>query len=331
MAPRKLSDADKQGILDLYRQPGETTSTLAERYGVSNSTISRVLKQRLPEAEYSSLIQQKRSGERSAAGEPVSADTASEDRANAEDTAHAAAVSLPEVDEESNAQSVEIEAPAAEAQKSARPMPKRRSRRRSTLGEDAPDSEQLSLPEAAASEEESRSVTQTGEVPFVSEGTESLDPEEDVAAIAVNWENAAAIEADDYEDDYEDDEDDDDWDEGDEADSQTVSVQRQEQIEIRPFSDAVLPKPCYLVTDRLSELITCPLGEFSELGQIPADEEKARTLPVFNNHRVARRFSRRNQRVIKVPDGMLIGKTQSYLQAKGITRLLVDGQVFALF
>jgi hypothetical protein len=45
---------------------------------------------------------------------------------------------------------------------------------------------------------------------------------------------------------------------------------------------------------------------------------------------VARRFSRNKQRVIKVPDGDLIARTSPYLQAKGITRLLVDGQVFEL-
>ncbi len=92
----------------------------------------------------------------------------------------------------------------------------------------------------------------------------------------------------------------------------------------------MLQKPCYLVVDRLSELITCPLREFAELGLIPADEEQARTLPVFDNHRVARRFSRRNQRIIKVPNGTMLTKTQSYLYAKGITRLLFDGQVYAL-
>ncbi len=62
MAPRKLSDADRQDILNRYRQPEETTVTIADHYGVSTSTISRILKQNLSEAEYDSLIQQKRSG-----------------------------------------------------------------------------------------------------------------------------------------------------------------------------------------------------------------------------------------------------------------------------
>jgi hypothetical protein len=58
--------------------------------------------------------------------------------------------------------------------------------------------------------------------------------------------------------------------------------------------------------------------------------EASQTLPIFDNHRVARRFSRRNQRVIKVPDGQLLTKAQVYLQAKGIKHLLIDGHVYSL-
>lgn len=133
---------------------------------------------------------------------------------------------------------------------------------------------------------------------------------------------------DDDEDDDEDDEDDDDDD-----DEDLVALPKpklQSAMAIMPLTEAVLPKPSYLVVDMRSELITRPLSEFADLGQIPTSEEKAKTLPVFDNHRVARRFSRNKQRVIKVPDGSLITRTSPYLTAKGITRLLVDGQVFDL-
>ena len=62
MSPRKLSDSDKKEILNLYRHSAETTSTLAVRYGVSSSTISRFLKGNLSHSEYEELIQQKRLG-----------------------------------------------------------------------------------------------------------------------------------------------------------------------------------------------------------------------------------------------------------------------------
>ncbi|NJN05003.1 MAG: transposase [Leptolyngbyaceae cyanobacterium RM1_1_2] len=101
-------------------------------------------------------------------------------------------------------------------------------------------------------------------------------------------------------------------------------------IEIIPLTQANLPKTCYLVVDRIADLITRPLKEFSELGQIPASGVEERTLPVFDNHRVARRFSQGNQRVVKVPDGNIFQKTSRCLQAKGITHLLIDGQMYSL-
>ena len=96
------------------------------------------------------------------------------------------------------------------------------------------------------------------------------------------------------------------------------------------LTEAVLPKTCYLVVDKFTELVTRPLIAFGELGQIPVEESQEKTLPVFDNHRVAHRFSARNQRVLKVPDGRMLQKTTVYLQAKGITRLLIDGQVYKL-
>ena len=60
MAPRKLSDSDKSELIDLYKQPGQTTTTLAEQFGVSNSTVSRLLKSTIPPEEYRELISQKR-------------------------------------------------------------------------------------------------------------------------------------------------------------------------------------------------------------------------------------------------------------------------------
>jgi hypothetical protein len=66
------------------------------------------------------------------------------------------------------------------------------------------------------------------------------------------------------------------------------------------------------------------------LGQIPEDEVQAKTLPVFENHRVARRFSHRSQRIIKVPNGNVLKKTCVQLHEKGITRVLINGHVYAL-
>ncbi|MFM6309348.1 MAG: transposase, partial [Dolichospermum sp.] len=100
--------------------------------------------------------------------------------------------------------------------------------------------------------------------------------------------------------------------------------------QVLPLSVANLPKTCYLVIDRSAELITRPLKDFGDLGLIPSLENQQKTLPIFDNHRVAKRFSTKRDRVIKVPDSQVLHKASNHLQAKGITRLLIDGQVYSL-
>lgn len=332
MASSKLSDADKQIILDLYRQPEETTSTLAERYGVSNSTISRVLKQNLPADEYSQLIQQKRSGATATASAapkapppkaPVSAPSVVSDKAPPKPKASKAAA-VPELELEPEAApeppsgvpekappkpKVVIKSPPPEPEPQAPPTPAAPIRRRSTVAAVPDEGDEQAEPAAVTAWEDDET-----------DDTDDLD----VAGL----EDVDGLEDEDYGDDedLEDDEDDEDW-----TGPTLAASPRQEQLEILPFDEAAFQRTCYLVVDRLAELITCPLRDFSDLGQIPKEEEQARTLPVFDNHRIARRFSRRNQRVIKVPDASILQKTQPYLQAKGITRLLINGQVYALY
>ncbi|MEE3716871.1 hypothetical protein V2H45_08955 [Tumidithrix elongata RA019] len=101
------------------------------------------------------------------------------------------------------------------------------------------------------------------------------------------------------------------------------------KLNILPLEDAELPSTCYMVVDKSAEIITRPLRDFKELGLIPPEENQARTVALFDNHRIARRFSNQNQRVIKFP-GDLIYATHEKLAQKGITRLLFGGHVYAL-
>ncbi|NEQ52667.1 MAG: helix-turn-helix domain-containing protein [Leptolyngbya sp. SIO3F4] len=299
MAPRKLSDADKRDVIEIYRQPGETTSTIAKRFGVSTSTISRILKTLLPEDEYRALVSQKRSAP-SEKPAPVSNEP-------------------------------DVEAPKLVDEQPKPDKPIRRARKRSRVTE---------VVSAADADDGQLTLLDTAEAPVALDDDSPSKQDDDVSAVATELLIEPSVRSDDEDeglDDLEDDLDDldDDLDaDFDEDDGSFDEVGESgllgSSVEIMPLSDAVFPRTCYLVVDRLSELITHPLKEFAELGEIPAHQESARTLPVFDNHRVARRFSRRNQRVIKVPDGQLITKATSYLQAKGITHLLIDGNIYSL-
>jgi transposase-like protein len=112
--------------------------------------------------------------------------------------------------------------------------------------------------------------------------------------------------------------------------TEVMQLQPEVMLEVMPFTQAVLPKICYIVVDRTAELVTRPLKDFGDLGQIPADEVQSCTLPVFDNHRIARRFSHRTQRIIKVPNGNMLRSACTQLCAKGITRLLINGHIYAL-
>jgi transposase-like protein len=131
-----------------------------------------------------------------------------------------------------------------------------------------------------------------------------------------------------FEDDFDDA--DDDLEDGEDLADVREVLQVGATIEVLPIHEALLPRTCYVVVDRMAELVTRPLKDFGDLGQIPGAEVQANTLPVFDNHRIARRFSHRAQRIVKVPNGNLFKKTNTHLVAKGITRLLVNGRIYAL-
>jgi transposase-like protein len=328
---RKLTDSDKQEILKLYRETAETTSTLADRYGVSNSTISRLLKSTLPEDEYEYLVSLKRAARTPEGRAQVSYE-------------QLPLLTQPEPEiEVPPIESHPVEVPKVE------PLPRRVIRVEQELySEETAESLAASRRvrrRPSAAEKPKLRVTEKLETPepklpeIVSISIPPLKVEHPGAAVIAQMlgedlldesEDLDDLDDDDLEDDdfEEEDFDDDDLDE--ERPLVTKRRPGEASVQVLPLSIANLPKTCYLVIDRSSELITRPLKDFGDLGQIPSLETQQRTLPVFDNHRVAKRFSTKRDRVIKVPDSKMLHKARTHLQAKGITRLLIDGQVYSL-
>jgi hypothetical protein len=318
MAPKKLSESDKQEILDRYRHSDETTVTLAAHYGVSTSTISRILKQSLPEDDYESLVQQKRGGPRVQHEQELLPGILSP-----------GSVELSPTDLFDDSETE----PVFESK------PQRRQRKRSAAG--SISAEQLAASAAHLSQLEfAPSLKKLTDFdpqpePILPNQEVTLAPAEEFADL----EEEEELEEDELEDlddldELEDDLEDDEFDESGLTDElaslNPIQLQRTGQLQILPLTEAPIPRTCYVVVDRSSELITRPLKDFAELGQVRTEEIQEKTLPIFDNHRVAKRFLRRMQRIVKVPDGRVFQKVKPYLQAKGITHLLIDGQVYSL-
>lgn len=344
---RKLTDSDKQEILKLYRETAETTSTLAERYEVSNSTISRLLKSTLPEDEYEYLVSLKR-----AARTPEGRAQVSYDQVPSLTTA-------PKEEEIQPLPSPKEESFPLLLPNTSLPTQKVRNAPRKVKVIDPPQPVAQTQPnreDEAYSEEAdaSKRVRRRTSVPIpkqpiIAEQLELLEikneeivstpspilegerPNATVIAQMLGEDLLDESEEDDLDDDDLDDED---YDEEDDDEEAKPLVRRRYAgdiaVQVLPLSAAHLPKTCYLVIDRSSELITRPLKDFGDLGQIPNIETQQKTLPIFDNHRVAKRFSTKRDRVIKVPDSKMLHKARTHLEAKGITRLLIDGQVYSL-
>jgi|LakMenEpi03Aug12_release.lakeMendotaPanAssembly.Ray.scaffolds.fasta_scaffold01174_36 hypothetical protein len=109
-----------------------------------------------------------------------------------------------------------------------------------------------------------------------------------------------------------------------------IAVDDRREIQAAPWSPAVLPTCAYLLVDKTVELQARPLAEIPELGMLPTDEQSRQALVLFTNPRQAKRHCGRTQRVIKLPDPALLGRTAPYLQAQGISRVVIEGALYAL-
>ena len=98
----------------------------------------------------------------------------------------------------------------------------------------------------------------------------------------------------------------------------------------RPFASELLPDSVYMLVDKTVELDPRPLSEFPELGLSDPSEQQRQALCLYASPRAAKRQCGRSQRVIKVPDTQVFEQTTSYLLARGITHLVVEGSLFAL-
>ncbi len=279
MAATRLSDSQKTELVERFRA-GASSQDLAEAYGCSANTVSRVVRLALGDDDYD-RIKRQRSRRRSPVEEPVAAADA------------ALAVST-----EAAPSSAADDPAVAEAESPAPPIPVV-----------AVAERQMDLPGVIKADQ----------------------PEDGPAVLAID-------DADDFGGD-----DDDDLLSGDEdaADEeinpfQPIAVEllpvepSEVDHQLHPLETASLASSAYMLVEKTVELQARPLHEIPELGGLPAEELERQALVVFLNPRQAKRQCGRNQRVIKVPDLRVLQKTAPYLLAQGISRVVIEGSLYAL-
>ncbi len=212
--------------------------------------------------------------------------------------------------------------------------------RAAAAGEAAPEAAAEAVPEATSVAIEPPEPIEPDPAPL------ALALDEPAVEVADDREDGPAVlaidDADDFGDDGEESEGDDievdDIDaDGAEADGDVfvavpvgITLEDRPAVATLPLEDTSLPASLYMLVDKTVELEPRPLSDFPELGRLSDDEQRRQALVVFANPRQAKRHCGRTQRVIKLPDSRLIHRTAPYLLNQGITRVVLEGAVYAL-
>ena len=298
MAATRLSDSQKTELVGRFRE-GSSSQELAEAYGCSPNTVIRVVRTELGEAEYE-RVKSERSRRRSrmpveAAEHPEALQTALE-------------ISSPEASPEPALESAALE-PTPEPGPEPAPAPARK------VFPDPP--RRLSAP----APERAEVVAEDGPAVLAIDDADDFGADDDDLLTS----------------DDSDDEGADDGTDGEINPFQPIPVVLLDdgatatgEGRLQPLVAAALPASAYMLVDKTVELQARPLSEFPELGRLPAAELERQALVVFLNPRQAKRQCGRTQRVIKVPDLKVFELTAPYLLAQGISRVVIEGALYAL-
>jgi hypothetical protein len=306
MAAARLTDSQKQELVRRFRQ-GESTQALAEHYGCSTTTVTRLARAEIQPKEYAALLErrQKKGGRDQQIPLAIASEPASQD---------GPALASPSDSLGGEVAEAFADEPLAPATEQEAPLPT--------------DVEETAGESTAGA---------TG--PLKAEVDVALEPEDGPATVL------AIDDADDFAAEEESDDDlltsdDDGPDDDDEANQAMgdfhavavlpITVDDQRETLPAPWSPAHLPSCAYLLVDKTVELQARPLAEMPELGRLPSEEQQRQALVLFTNPRQAKRQCGRTQRVIKLPDPALLGRTAPYLLAQGISRVVIEGALYAL-
>ena len=344
MAATRLSDSQKQELVARFRG-GETSAALAEAFGCSANTVSRVVRTALDPEEYEALKQQ-----RARPAIPVA------------DPAGETSLQLPLSAEGAGGEDVLATSPPGESATTSHLSPPDQELATPASGAPAeatdglpsgfpgaplPGSSEPGVPEqlppfGAWVRHQLGGVGQASAPNFGAPGPEAdrLDPaagDQGHAALAIDDADDFAEEAGDDSDDGDEDSDSFLGSYGDPGDGQTFvvlplgqAIEDRPSLTVQPLEPADLPASVYMLVDKTVELDIKPLKDLPELGALPDGEGERQALVVYANPRQAKRYCGRNQRVIKVPDSGVLARTAPYLLSQGVTRLVVEGALYSL-
>lgn len=97
-----------------------------------------------------------------------------------------------------------------------------------------------------------------------------------------------------------------------------------------PISDVQFPKVVYMIVDKNIELAIKDLKDYPEWNFLSHDELNRKTIEIFLDIKNAKRFCKKDQKVIKVPNTDVFRIVAPILISKGISRIVSPDKLIAL-
>ena len=97
-----------------------------------------------------------------------------------------------------------------------------------------------------------------------------------------------------------------------------------------PLSDFELPSIVYMIVDKKIELQTKPLKDYPQWSFLSFDDLNRKTIEIFFDLKIAKRFCNKEQKVIKVPNTNVFKIVAPLLIERGITRIVSPEKLISL-
>ena len=97
-----------------------------------------------------------------------------------------------------------------------------------------------------------------------------------------------------------------------------------------PISEFEFPKIVYMIVDKKVELEIKYLKDYPKWNFLSEDDLKRKTIEIFLELKTAKSFCDKEQKVIKVPNTNVFKLASSFLNSRGITRIVSSDTLIAL-
>ncbi len=111
---------------------------------------------------------------------------------------------------------------------------------------------------------------------------------------------------------------------------QEIDHANQKDLSSVSIDEITFPNIVYMIVDKNIELNIKILKDFPEWQFLPENDLKRKTIEIYDDLKIARRFCKKDQKVIKVPNTEVFKIVAPILTSRGISRIVKSDKLIAL-